>query len=172
MDRSSASPNSIEPSLIDGAVDRRIDRGIDGAGPTGTIFPAHRRYRFYFVGGVGLTLLFTWEVVRRFSPELAIFLGMSLIIALWSARKMGSRVELTPIGVTLHTPFSPAQHLDFRQLLSAGEEGRRSKIITLIYYPVGGDGLLDLQNPLTLFLPEVEEQERLMAIIHREMPPV
>jgi hypothetical protein len=152
------------------AVDRLLPDALDPALPAGTIFPAHTRYRFYFAGSVGLALLFVWDLVQGAGVEFLFFAGIALVAALWSARMMASRVELTRVGVTLHMPFAELRHVDFRQLFSASEEGRFNRVITLIYYPVAADGLLDLQDARTLFLPAVEEQERLMAAILREMP--
>lgn len=143
---------------------------IDDVVPAGSIFPAHRRYWLYLAAGVGLVLLFSWEMGQDFAPELAVLIGIGLLVALWAVRLIASRVELTTVGITVHMPLSPPQHVDFRQMVSASEEGRTNQVITVIYYPVAPDGLLDLQNPRTLFLPAVESQARLLAAIQREMP--
>ena len=71
---------------------------------------------------------------------------------------------------TLIAPGQPAtQSVAYRQLIGVEESGRFLATITLLYYPLGAGGLLDLDRIVSLTLPIVVDQttlrDRLEAVV-------
>ncbi len=98
------------------------------------------------------------------------FLALLAGLGLWNLRLARSRVLLTSDGLTLHMPAAQPRHVAYRQLLSVSEEGRSGRVISVVYYPLRQDGLLDLDAAAGLALPAVAEQEALLAALKKRAP--
>ncbi|MCB0112923.1 MAG: hypothetical protein R2873_34010 [Caldilineaceae bacterium] len=134
------------------------------------LYPARRIYQVFTLLGVLVTLLFVWTLMQSFDWLTFVFLGLAAIFAIVNLRWTLTRVELTPSGITLYEPLNQATHVDFRQMVAVYEAGRMFPGVSLVYYPVGQDGLLDMEDPRTLFLPAMERQDELLAVLHHEIP--
>jgi hypothetical protein len=133
------------------------------------VYPSHPRYRLQAGLGVLVVVLFGWELSRQFSPEGAFFLLIGLGLALINLRWVFTRVELNDTSLTLHEPLA-TRWVDYRQIVDVLEGERRSRALSLIYYPAGQNGLLDLDQPRTLFLPMMAGQAELATRLRQEMP--
>lgn len=132
----------------------------------------YRPRRFYTLmayGGALVALLFAWEVARTFAWPTLFFLIIALAFATVNLFWAAIQVELTPSGLTCHRRFAPPLHIDFRQIVTATEAGRGTTGISLVYYPLGSNGLIDLDNPRSFFLPGMERQDELLAIVQQEI---
>ena len=133
------------------------------------IYQPRRSYTGMAYGGALVALLFAWEVGRSFAWPTLFFLVIAMAFAAVNLRWAVTQVELTPAGLTCHRPFATPLHIDFRQIVAVAEAGRMTNGISLIYYPLAANGLIDLDNPRSLFLPAVERQDELLAIVQREI---
>lgn len=133
------------------------------------IYTPRRSYTLLAYVGALLALLFAWEIGQSFDWASLFFLVVALLFAGVNLLSALGSVELTPTGLTAHRRFAAPQHIDFRQIVSVAAAGRLTTGLSLVYYPLRGDGLLDLDTPRTLFLPSLERQEELLAILQREI---
>jgi hypothetical protein len=120
-------------------------------------------------GGALVALFFAWEVARSFAWATLFFLVIALAFATINLAWATTQVELTPTGLTCHRRFVAPRHINFRQIVTATDAGRGTTGISLVYYPLGSDGLIDLDNPLSFFLPGMERQDELLAIVQQEI---
>ncbi len=127
-------------------------------------------YRFFAVGGAAVAVLFAWEVVREFSLPSLFFLLAAVGFAVVYLRWTLMRLELTANGVTVHAPLRSPRHILFRQMITCDEAGRISPGLSLVYWPVSADGLVDMDTPRTLFLPAVARQAELLEALEERMP--
>ncbi len=134
------------------------------------VYPTHRIYPILAGAGVVVALLFVPALVRAFDWPAFFFCLLAVVFALINLRWMRIRAELTPSGLTIHDPLRPPAHLDFRQMVAAYEAGQIVPGVSLVYYPLDDKGLVDMENPRTLFLPAVEKQDELLGVLQREMP--
>lgn len=134
------------------------------------LYVARRIYSALTLLGVVVTLLFVWTLLQAFDWFALIFLTMAALFAIINLRWMLTRAELTPSGLTLHEPLLSPTHIDFRQMVVVYEAGRALPGISLVYYPLAGNGLVNMDEPRTLFLPALENQEELLSILNREIP--
>lgn len=147
-------------------------------------FSAHPLYRILFIVCTLLTALFAWSLGSTLAHNLRMggtlawsvaewgalfFLVIMLALSIWTMRQMFSRVELTPAGVTLFAPLLGEHHVDFRQCMGVSEGGRIGRSLTLLYHPVGADGLLDLDSVQSLTLPNVRDQETLIEHLREKI---
>ncbi|MFZ1754846.1 MAG: hypothetical protein WBO46_15395 [Caldilineaceae bacterium] len=123
------------------------------------------------MAGIGLlvALLFAWELTRNFAGGTLFFIGCALLFALVNLGWAVSTVELTETGLVRRRPLSGPLPIAFRQIATCEESGRMGKSISLIYYPLADNGLLDLDTPRSCFLPGVERQDELLAILQRKI---
>lgn len=134
-----------------------------------TVYTPRRSYTVLAGAGALLALLFAWEIGQSFDWATLFFAVVALLFAGVNLFSALSSVELTPTGLTAHRRFASPQHIDFRQIVSVATAARLSTGLSLVYYPLRGDGLLDLDTPRSLFLPSLERQEDLLATLQREI---
>jgi len=120
-------------------------------------------------GGGLVALLFAWELNRAFSGATLFFLVIALLFAAVNLRWALSSVEATPSGLICHRPLAASLPIAFRQIATCEQSGRTGKGISLIYYPLADNGLIDLDNPRPHFLPGVEGQSELLEIVQRQL---
>ncbi len=127
-------------------------------------------YRLFAAGGVAVALLFLWEILNGFSLSALFFLlgvtGFTLIHLRWALM----RLELTADGVTVRAPLQESLQIQFRQMITCEEAGRFIPGVSLVYWSVSADGIVDTDVPRTIFLPAVARQEELLAALQERMP--
>ncbi|MBI3957257.1 MAG: hypothetical protein HY328_00510 [Chloroflexi bacterium] len=132
------------------------------------LYRPRRSYTLMAYGGVLVALLFAWEVGRNFAWPTLFFFVIALAFAAVNLRSATTQVELTPTGLTCHRRFAVSPlHIDFRQIVTVTQAGHMTTGISLIYYPLAANGLIDLDDPRSLFLPAMERQDELLAIVQR-----
>lgn len=125
-----------------------------------------------------MTLAAGWELLqtsefnslRQMFSDGLLFVLISLGIAIWSIWTMFSRVELYEESVALRNPLGRRKSVEFRQVVNAIESGRFGNSISLLYHPIAQNGLLDLDDADTLFLPKVNNQEELLQQFRERIP--
>jgi len=133
------------------------------------VYRPRRSYTLLAYLGALLALLFAWELGRDFAWSALFFFVIALVFAVINLHWATTRVELTPAGLTCCWRFSPTLHIDFRQIVTVAESGRMRTGLSFVYYPLAGDGLIDLDNPRSLFLPSLDRQDELLAIVQRKI---
>lgn len=133
-------------------------------------YPAHPRYQLFVLLGVGLSIVLGWGLARQFAWDLFFFVGVSLLFALFNLYWMLTRLELTPNGLTVHRPWLDPLHIDYRQIVTFSEEGRFNRSLSLVYYPLNANGLVDMDSPQSLFLPSLQRQEEVVDILMQKIP--
>lgn len=138
--------------------------------PEDSLYLPRPVYRLFAAGGAAVAALFTWEVVREFSLPTLFFLlaaaGFAVVYLRWALMRM----ELTADGVTVQVPLQSPRHVLFRQMITCVEAGRITPGLSLVYWPVSADGLVEMEAPRTLFLPAVARQEELLAALEERIP--
>jgi hypothetical protein len=134
------------------------------------LYVARRIYGGLTLVGFLVILLFVWTLSQGFDWFTLIFLSLAALFAVVNLRWMLTRAELTPSGLTLHEPMLQPTHIDFRQMVAVYEAGRTLPGISLVYYPLAGNGLVNMDDPRTLFLPAMEKQDELLSILNHEIP--
>ncbi len=134
-----------------------------------SLYQPRRSYTLLAYAGALVALLFAWEVGRTFAWPTLFFCVIALAYALTNLRSATTQVELTPTGLTCHRRFFAPLHIAFGQIVTATEAGRMTTGIALVYYPLAANGLIDLDDPRSLFLPALERQDELLAIVQREI---
>ncbi len=134
------------------------------------LYQARRIYQMFTLLGVLVTLLFVWTLVQRFDWLTFVFLSFAAIFAIINLRWALTRIELTPSGLTLYEPLNQPTHVDFRQMVTVNEAGRMFPGVSIVYYPVAQDGLLDMEDPRSLFFPALENQDELLSVLQHEIP--
>lgn len=134
------------------------------------LYVARRIYSAFTLLGLLITLLFVWTLLQGFEWFTLIFLTLSALFAIINLRWTLTRAELTPSGLTLYEPLLQPTHIDFRQMIAVYEAGRPIPGISLVYYPLADNGLVNVDEPRTLFLPALENQAELLAILNHEIP--
>jgi len=147
--------------------------------PETVIYRTSNRYRLLIAVALVLAALFAWELWRVISTDSAqtlawlgtlFFLAVSLGIGLWSLNAALVRLEVDETGVTLRAPLAADTRVEFRQLVAISQSGRFGNSLTLLYHPRQEDGLLNLDDARSLFLPGVTEQDALLATLEEKMP--
>ncbi|MCL4832191.1 MAG: hypothetical protein KJZ86_07105 [Caldilineaceae bacterium] len=133
------------------------------------IYHSRPVYRYLALLGLGVALLFAWELGQSFAWPTIFFLGIALAFAATYSRWAADRVELTPTGLAVYRLFSPPTPIDFRQIASIEEAGRMTTGLTLVYFPLNDRQMIDLDGPRSLFLPGLKAQKELLAIIQAQM---
>jgi hypothetical protein len=135
-----------------------------------TTYQPHGFYKITTAFGLLLSTVFAWEVARGLTLGALLFLAISLGIVLWSLHALFSQVQVTAQQVCVAAPLQGQRCVEFRQLLSVSENGRLNPVITLVYHPQRGDGLLDLAHAQSLTLPAVRDQEELLVQLQTKVP--
>lgn len=142
------------------------------------IYRPTARYWLYAAAGALIALLYGWELtgVLRDSFQLSAFMERLLFFCVglgllgWGLFTARSYVDLTKDSLIWHKPIGPPVAVQFRQLISASEAGRFGASLALLYHPLRPDGLVDLDDARSLFLPTVEEQDVLLARLQEKIP--
>ena len=124
----------------------------------------------FAVVGAAMTLLFLWEILTGFSLSALFFLLAAIGFTFLHVRWALMRLELTADGVTVRTPLQTPLHIQFRQMINCAEAGRFTRGLSLVYWPVNADGIVETDVPRTLFLPSVARQEKLLAALQERIP--
>jgi hypothetical protein len=129
------------------------------------------RRSYALMAGLGglVALLFAWELYRTFSAATLFFLLIALYFFVVNLRWAVSSVALTPTGLLCHRPFVAPLSITFRQIATCEESGRMGKGISLIFYPLADNGLIDLDRPTSCFLPGVEGQRELLESVQGQL---
>ncbi|MCB0085149.1 MAG: hypothetical protein KDE47_29615 [Caldilineaceae bacterium] len=136
------------------------------------------RYWLYATAGALIALLYGWElagVLRGSFPlsallERLLFLCVGLGLLGWGLYTVRGRVVLAKDRLIWHKPVGAPEVVQFRQLISATEAGRFGTSLALLYHPLRPDGLVDLDDARSLFLPTVGEQDALLARLQEKIP--
>jgi hypothetical protein len=134
------------------------------------LYTARRIYQVFALIGILVTLLFVWTLTQTFDWMTLLFLIFAMLFAVYNLRWMLTRTELTPSGLTLYEPFNQPIHVDFRQIVAVYETGRITPGVSIVYYRLADNGLIDIDDPNTLFLPALENQQEFMRILRHEIP--
>jgi hypothetical protein len=134
------------------------------------LYYSRRIYQAFMLIGLLVTLLFVWTLRQGFDWLTFLFLAFAAIFAIINLRWARTRVELTPSGLTLYEPLNQPNHVDFRQMIAVHLAGRFFPGLSLVYYPIGQNGMLDMEDPRTLFLPALDNQDELLNVLQHEIP--
>jgi len=119
--------------------------------------------------GALVGLLFAWELGQGFAWPALFFFVIALVFSLTNLRSATSQLEVLPSGLAFYRRFVAPLHIEFRQIVTVAEEGRMTKGISVIYYPLDENGLIDLDDPRSLFLPGMDRQDQLLEIVQQEI---
>lgn len=127
-------------------------------------------YRLFAAGGAAVALLFLREILNGFSLPSLFFLLGAIAFALIHVRWALMRLELTADGVTVRAPMQATRQIQFRQMITCEEAGRFMPGVSLVYWPVSAEGIVEMDVPRTHFLPAVARQEELLAALQERIP--
>ncbi|MCY3900504.1 MAG: hypothetical protein OXF50_23830 [Caldilineaceae bacterium] len=127
-------------------------------------------YRLFALGGAAVALLFLREILIGFSLPSLFFLLGAIAFALIHIRWALMRMELTADGVTVRAPMQGPMQIQFRQMITCEEAGRFVPGVSLVYWPVSAEGIVEMDVPHTLFLPAVTRQDELLAALQERIP--
>jgi len=127
-------------------------------------------YRLFAAGGTVVALLFLREILIGFSLSVLFYLlasiGFTVIYVRWTLM----RLALTAAGLTVRAPLQEPLHIQFRQMITCDEAGRFAPGLSLVYWPITADGIVETDVPRTIFLPAVARQEKLLAALQDGIP--
>lgn len=143
------------------------------------IYPAHPIYRVLALVSTAALGLLAWQlrtIARQAgSQELEagtfLFLGISLILLLRFARMAAARVTLDAETLSLQLPWATPRTVAFRQISQVHEDGRGIRSILLLYHPHRANGLVDIDQLLSLALPAVVHQDELLRALNERVQP-
>ncbi len=127
-------------------------------------------YRLFAAGGAAVALLFLREILKGFSLPSLFFLLGAIAFALIHVRWALMRMELTADGVTVRAPMQATMQIQFRQMITCEEAGRFMPGVSLVYWPVSAEGIVEMDVPRTQFLPAVARQEELLVALQERIP--
>jgi hypothetical protein len=136
-----------------------------------TIYRPHPRY--VLIAGIAALSVaaLLWLLWRRLELGSVLFLAFAAGLLFFALRSLFSRIEVSDHGLVLLRPLSPPLAVQFRQLVEVSEEGRFQRVILLLYHPLAGQGLVDLDDLRSLALPALEEQGELLDLLLARTPP-
>lgn len=145
---------------------------------TSVYYTPTTRYWLYAAAGGAIALLFGWELLvtlRQPSTlssllERLLFLLVGVGLLGWGLYTALGRLLLTSESVVWKRAAGAPKVVHFRQLINASEAGRFGGSVTLLYHPLQQDGLLDLEDARTLFLPALRHQDELLAHLQEKIP--
>ena len=115
------------------------------------VFLPRTTYRLFAAVGAAVALLFLWEVLNGFSLSTLFFLLAAVAFTLIYVRWALMRLELTADGVTVRAPLQATLQIQFRQMIICEEAGRFMPGVSLVYWPVSADGIVEMEVPRTQF---------------------
>ena len=134
------------------------------------VYLPRTRYRLFALVGAVVALLFLREVLYEFSLPVLFYLlasiGFTVIYVRWALM----RLALSADGVTVRAPLQEPLHIQFRQMITCDEAGRFAPGLSLVYWPITADGIVETDVPRTIFLPAVGRQEKLLAALKDRIP--
>jgi hypothetical protein len=133
-------------------------------------YRTHSRYLLMAGIAAVCVVLLVWQLLQGVDLAALLFLGVAVALLLVALRGIGSRVEADAAGITLLRPLARPLRIQYRQLIQATEEGRVQRVLVVLYYPLGADGLLDLQALRSQALPALEEQMELLTVLQTKTP--
>jgi len=146
-------------------------------------FRTHPIYYLLTGGSLLLFALLSWDLWHYPTPGTLLFVGITLAATVWFALALNVHVRLSANEVTITRPYrehipimlpvveqSPTQTIAHRQLVSVEMSGRLLSALTLLYYPIQPDGLLDFDRIGTLTLPVLTRQEDLHKRLEAAIP--
>ena len=146
-------------------------------GKATVVYKPGTRYKAYAGIGAVAAAAFGWRLASAWMDGQGVqwdaffFLVMMLGLMAWALWQLPARVETSARSVTLTRPFVAPRTVEYRQLFSVSESGRvGGRSISLVYHPLRDDGLLDLDDARSLILPEVENQDQLLAWLEERKP--
>jgi hypothetical protein len=133
-------------------------------------YRAHPRYVLLAGIGAVCVALLGWVLLRGYDLSVLLFFAIAAALLLLALRSSASRVEVDAAGLTLLRPLAPPLRIQHRQLVQATEEGRVQRVIVVLYYPLGEDGLVDLESLRSQALPALEDQTELLHVLQTKTP--
>ena len=142
-------------------------------------YPTSPRYKILVGAGFTLSLLLGWETVRAFTGGgdgdvpwgTLFFLVITLGITTWYGREMLSIVRLSPDALEVTRRPGTTRIVEFRQMVSVSDAGRLGgRSITVVFYPLEADGLVDLDGADSLIVPEVDDHDGLLDALEARVP--
>ena len=127
-------------------------------------------YRLFAAGGAAVALLFLREILNGFSLPSLFFLLGAIAFALIHVRWALMRLALTADGVIVRAPLQAPMQIQFRQMITYEEAGRFVPGVSLVFWPISADGIVDTDVPRAIFLPAVARQDELLAALQERMP--
>lgn len=127
-------------------------------------------YRLFAAGGAAVALLFLREILNGFSLPSLFFLLGAIAFALIHVRWALMRLALTADGVIVRAPLQAPMQIQFRQMITCEEAGRFVPGVSLVFWPISADGIVDTDVPRAIFLPAVARQDELLAALQERMP--
>lgn len=127
-------------------------------------------YRLFALGGAAVALLFLREILNGFSLPSLFFLLGAIAFALIHVRWALMRLELTADGVTVRAPLQAPLQIQFRQMITCEEAGRIVPGVSLVYWPISADGIVNTDVPRAVFLPAVARQDELLTALQERIP--
>ena len=161
-------PEEIEATELDPVeADENTDENGDAFEDRESVFTFRpsTRYALYFIVTTTVVLLFMVSLFARFDWGSLFFLGVGLVGMGWSGDQLLSRIDLDVTELRFRQLWRQPKQVAFRQMDSLHIAGRLFSVPVIAYHPLETDGLLDLQDLLTLTLPAVEEQELLIHLL-------
>jgi hypothetical protein len=134
------------------------------------IYRPHSRYLLMAAVAAACSTVLGWWLLSRFDVGTLLFLALALVLLLAALRIIASRVEVDALGLTLFQPLAQPLRIQYRQLAQATAEGRWQRVIVVLYYPLGEDGLLDLDALHSQALPALEDQTELLHVLQKKTP--
>ncbi len=121
------------------------------------------------IGGMVVALLFAWELGQNFAWATLFFFLIALFFTAVNLLSAMSHVEVTPTGLIFYRRFRSPLDMEFRQIVTISEAGRMTSGLSLVYFPSGHNGLIDLDDPRSIFLPGVAHQDELLALVRQRI---
>jgi hypothetical protein len=134
------------------------------------VYLPRKSYRLFAAVGAAVVLLFLWEILNAFTLPGLFFLLAAFAFTLINVRWALMRLELTADGIIARAPLQATLQIQFRQMITCDEAGRFVPGVSLVYWPVSADGIVETDVPRTQFLPAVARQEQLMSVLQERIP--
>ena len=127
-------------------------------------------YCLFAAGGAAVALLFLREILNEFNLPSLFFLLGAIAFALIHVRWALMRLALTADGVIVRAPLQAPMQIQFRQMITCEEAGRFVPGVSLVYWPISADGIVETDVPRAMFLPAVARQDELLAALQERIP--
>jgi hypothetical protein len=134
-----------------------------------TYYPHPRSLLLSVVCGLFVGL-FAWTLWHDFTAATVCFGVLCLGLTLWNGQAALTRVTLDAQKLVIHSPLRSPRQIELRQLASVSEDGRLTRVLTITYYPLQSNGLLDMEQLHTVHLPPLDGQAELLAQLQARVP--